>query len=97
MFTATNRGEGALVDYHDVWQKMNLVLVTLADDDPTAEAYAMSLSVLGPVIASQEVGFIVTSSHIEEVASPGVVVADRCGQVYYVSYSNRASELPGPR
>ena len=96
MFTATNRGGGAPLDYHDVWQKMNLVLVTLADDDPTAEAYAMSLSVLGPEIASQDARLIVTTSRIEGIQSPGVVVADRWGEVYYVSHSNRASELPGP-
>jgi hypothetical protein len=96
MFTATSRGEGVPVDYHDVWQKMNLVLVTLADDDPTAEAYAMSVSVLGSEMASLDARLIVTTSQVEGIPSPGVVVADRWGEVYYVSNSNRASELPGP-
>ena len=43
MFSVTNREGGGRFDYHDVWQKKNLVLVTLPDDDATADAYAMSL------------------------------------------------------
>ena len=95
MFSVASRAGGTRIDYHDVWQKENLVLVTLPEDDATAEAYAMSLVALEPEMASQDARVIVTATRIEGIPSPGVVVADRWGEVYYVQAANRAAELPG--
>ena len=96
MFIARNRADGTLVDYRDLWQRKNVVLVTLADEDPTANAYAVSLSTSQPELASQDTRLIVTTSHIDGIPAPAVVVADRWGEVYYVTSANHASELPGP-
>ena len=96
MFTATNRADGTAVDYRDVWQRKNLVLVTLADEDPTANSYEGSLSTSQREFASQDTCLIVTASQIEGIPAPAVVVADRWGEVYHVTSANRASELPGP-
>ena len=95
MFSVTSREGGTSVDYRDVWQKNNLVLVTLSKDDPAAKAYAMSLFALEPEMASEDARVIVTATRIEGIPSPGVVVADRWGEVYYVQAANRAAELPG--
>ena len=95
MFSVTSRNGGTRIDYHDVWQKKNLVLVTVPEDDATAEAYAMSLVALEPDMAYQDARVIVTATRIEGIPSPGVVVADRWGEVYYVQAANRAAELPG--
>ena len=96
MFTASNRVDGRNVDYQHVWQQKNLVLVTLAEDDPTATSYAVSLNGLNASLSSQEAILIITTTHIEGIPSPGAVVADRWGEVYYVEGASRASELPGP-
>lgn len=96
MFTATSRADGTPVDYRDVWQRKNLVLVTLPDDDPTANSYAMSLSTRQPELASGDTRLIVTASRIEGIPAPAVVIADRWGEVYYVKSANSAAELPGP-
>ena len=96
MFTAINRDDGTYVDYHDVWQKKNVVLVALPDDDPTATEYAMSLSALASEMASLDARLIVTATRIEGIPSPGVVVADRWGEVYHVKGASRAADLPGP-
>jgi hypothetical protein len=96
MFTATNLADTTRVDYQDVWQRKNLVLATLAEDDPTATAYAASLSVLTASLDSLDAALIVTTTRIAGIPTPGVVVADRWGEVYYVKSASRASELPGP-
>jgi hypothetical protein len=95
MFSVTSREGGTRVDYRDVGQKNNLVLVTLSKDDPAAKAYATSLVALETEMASEAARVIVTATSIEGIPSPGVVVADRWGEVYYVQAANRAAELPG--
>ena len=82
MFRAT-RADGTLVHYDDIWQRKNLLLICLPHDDPTGGAYATSLSVLEPTLAEYDAVLLITTTRIEGVASPGVVVADRWGEVYY--------------
>jgi hypothetical protein len=94
MFTASGV-DGTLVRYDAIWQRKNLVLVSLPDDDPTAAAYAGSLGALEPDLAAYEASLIVTTTRIARVPSPGVVVADRWGEVYFVQGADRASDLPG--
>ena len=96
MFTASRIGDGQIVRYEDIWQRKNLLLVSLSNDDPTAAAYARSINDLEPDLAAYDAALIVTSSRIERVPSSGVVVADRWGEVYYVKEADRASGLPAP-
>ena len=95
MFTARN-ADGTLVRYDDIWQRKNLLLVSLPPDDPKAAAYATSLSVLEGDLAAYDTALLVTTTRIEGVPSPGVVVADRWGEVYYVQEADRAADLPPP-
>jgi hypothetical protein len=95
MFTARN-GHGALVHYQDIWQRKNLLVVTVPEDDSAAARYAESLSALEPTLASQDVAFIVTTTPIEDLRSPAVVVADRWGEIYYVKEGGPVAELPTP-
>jgi hypothetical protein len=96
MFTATNFADGTPVDYQDIWQRKNLVLATVPEGDPTMAAYAASLSMLAAALAAQDTVLIVTTTPIAGIPSPGVVVADRWGEVYYVKSASRASDLPEP-
>ncbi len=96
MFTATSSADGTLVRYDDIWQRKNLLLVSLPDDDPTAAAYATSLGVLDPDLAVYDAALLVTTTRVEGIPSPGVLVADRWGEVYYVQEANRAAGLPSP-
>lgn len=95
MFTAA-AADGTVVRYEDIWQRKNLLLICLPDDDPTASTYAPSLSVLEPGLAAYDAALLITTTRIEGVASPAVVVADRWGEVYYVQGADRASDLPAP-
>jgi hypothetical protein len=94
MFTVTNLADSTRIDYQVLWQRTTLLLATLPDDDPTATAYAASLSVLAASLASLDVALIVTTTRIIGIPSPCVVVADRWGEVYYVSSASLAPELP---
>jgi hypothetical protein len=95
MFAASTSA-GTLVNYEDIWQRKSLLLVSLPADDPTAAAYATSMSLVEPHVPEYDAAAIVTTTQIEGVPSPGVVVADRWGEVYYVQAADRASQLPAP-
>jgi hypothetical protein len=95
MFTAS-RADGRPVRYEDVWQRRNLLLVSLPGDDPGAAAYAESIGRFEPAVAAHDAVLIVTMTRIDGVPSPGVVVADRWGEVYYVQGAEHASDLPAP-
>ena len=95
MFTAAT-ADGTVVRYEDIWQRKNLLLVSLLSDDPSSNAYATSLDVLESSLAACEAFLLITTTRIEGVPYPGVVVADRWGDVYHVQEADRAAGLPPP-
>jgi hypothetical protein len=95
MFTIT-RADGTRVRYENIWQRKNLLLVSLPADDPASSTYAASLDVLAPDLDACDAVLLVTRERIEGVPSPGVVVADRWGEVYHVKEADRAAVLPAP-
>jgi hypothetical protein len=90
-----NAVDGALVHYQSVWQRQNLVLVTVPSDDPTALSYMASIIASKPSLVSNDTALIVTTNQIAAVPSPGVLVADRWGEVYCIKGASRAADLPG--
>ena len=97
MFVARRSPEGTLVRYEDIWQRKNLLLVSLPENEPVAAAYVASLSALEMRdLAACDAVVLITATRIEGVPSPGVVVADRWGEVYYVQDADNASSLSPP-
>jgi hypothetical protein len=85
------------VSYRELWQKKNLALVCLPEDSsPEASAYVASLRESIPVLAARDAVCVVTTGAIEGVPSPGVLVADRWGEVQWVSAAARPADLPPP-
>jgi hypothetical protein len=95
MFTAS-RLDGTVVHYQDIWQRQNLLLVALPPGDATGAAYATSLRALEPRLPEYDASAVVTTTRIDGVPAPGVVVADRWGEVYHVKAAEQASQLPSP-
>jgi hypothetical protein len=95
MFTAAGT-DGMLVRYADIWQRKNLLLVCLPADDPTSNTYAASLDVLAADLDACDAVLLVTEERIDGIPFPGVVVADRWGEVYHVKDADRAAALPAP-
>jgi hypothetical protein len=92
MFTART-DDGCLFRYQDIWQRKNLVLLTLPKDDPTRTAYTTSLRTLVESVAG-DTTVVITNTLIDSVPFPGVIVGDRWGEVYNVQAAARAADLP---
>lgn len=89
----TIRGEQ--VAYSAIWQRRNLVLVTVPTSDPdgTFGGYISQLA-RGTASAADDTAWIITRDMVAGVPCPGVVVADRWGEVAHVASESQAGQLP---
>jgi hypothetical protein len=96
MFTVTNTVDGTSVEYQQLWQRKTLLLVSVPPEDATADAYVRSLSSRTEVLQELNTAFVATADVVPGVPQPGVVVADRWGEIYYVQEAANAAALTGP-
>ncbi len=84
--------DGRCLTYRDIWQNRLLVLVTLPDlDSPAARRYLEELRKEARELTAHETEVLVRSKPAQ---APAVAVADRWGEVRYVSNAERADQLP---
>ena len=86
------------VNYADLWQKKNLALLCLSDDTSAeAQSYIQELREALPALAAHDAVVVVTTNKIDGMPLPGCAVADRWGQMQWVTAAERIAELPTPR
>jgi hypothetical protein len=86
------------VNYADLWQKKNLALLCLSEDDsPEAQTYIQQLREALPALAVHDAVVVVTTNPIDGMPLPGCAVADRWGQMQWVASADRVVDLPSPR
>lgn len=78
--------DGKRMSYSDVWQHRNLVLVVTGDDDsaPVAETIT-GLQTRASQIAELETVIVITADNVPGVSRPGIVIADRWGEICHVA------------
>jgi hypothetical protein len=89
LFTAADALSGRQVEYQQLWQRKNLVLISLPADAPR-ELVDGVVRDMAPLV-SDDTGVVVTTDAIPGIPRPGVVVADRWGEVYHV---HQAPDVP---
>lgn len=88
---------GVRVDYSSIWQRRNLVLLCLPDAEGervAPEALALASRARDVAQDDPDTAVIVTTDAVPGVASPGVLVADRWGEVYFAAGGD--DRLPDP-
>jgi hypothetical protein len=86
------------VNYADLWQKKNLALVCLSEDDSAdAEGYIQQLREALPALAVHDAVVVVTTNEVEGMPLPGCAVADRWGELQWIMSSDKVADLPSPR
>ena len=83
--------DGRRVDYARLWQLVMIVLVSAGTIHATGDALLSAVHGRLPEFASDDLAVILTRDAIDGLEQPGVVVADRWGEIYYVSRDT----LPG--
>ena len=95
-FNVTTRG-GERFAYSDIWQRKNLLLVSLSHADSAGNAeYVSQLASQMSALTGDDIVCVVTSDNIAGVPTPGVVVADRWGEIHHVAHAARIDDLTSP-
>jgi hypothetical protein len=95
-FTVT-RTDGTRVRYESIWQRKNLLLVLLPRKaDSASEEYASQVADRSADITTEDAEYVVTRDPIAGAPTPGVVVADRWGEVHFIAGADDVSALPSP-
>lgn len=74
--------DGLRVRYGDVWQQRNLVLVCV--EPSTSQFYVRMLQERAAEFTAAETALVISAQPIAGFPCPGVVVADRWGEVVHV-------------
>jgi hypothetical protein len=83
------------VNYADLWQKKNLALVCLSEDrSDDARSYIQELRDALKALASHDAVVVVTTTPIEGMPLPGCAVADRWGEMQWVTAAPRVADMP---
>lgn len=85
---------GERFDYSTIWQRRNLVLVTL--EEVGGSAYAEELFAREADFRALESVCVVTRDRVAGLPAPGVLVADRWGEIVYVAAASDRGGLPTP-
>jgi hypothetical protein len=87
--------DGSRARYGELWQLRNLLLLSLPDDDGGEFVeYATRLAQRQAEFTTEQTALVVTRAGIAGVPRPGVVIADRWGEIYSVVDARTAPELP---
>ncbi len=90
--------DGSEFSYSQVWQKRNLVMVTLPATPAEPERdYLLSLDRVAEDFQRSEAAFVLTREAVPGLPAPGVVVADRWGEIVDLQSAARVADLPRPR
>jgi hypothetical protein len=87
--------EGERVRYADIWQRRNLVLVSVAGLEPRAAAH-YGARMRERLSGVPDTICVVTPDEIEGLSAAGALVADRWGEIHFASGASGAAGGPQP-
>ena len=86
---------GERVRYATLWQHKNLVLISLAASTSEAvENYLSELTAGIPRFSAHNAACVITRVQVPGVPCPGVLIADRWGEVFHVRAASDVGDLP---
>jgi hypothetical protein len=90
--------DGGRFAYSDIWQRKNLVLVSLSPEESDAnDEYLSQLTTQMSDLTGDDTACVITQTHIPGIPAPAVVVADRWGEIHHVTNTPRVEDLPTPQ
>ena len=86
---------GDVFAYSTIWQQKNLVLITLSPD-AFDRCHVSELSSLTSEFNDRECVCVITRDSVAGLPAPGVLVADRWGEIVHVAAASDIADLPTP-
>jgi hypothetical protein len=86
---------GDRISYATLWQHANLVLITVASSNSDAgENYLSEVTAAIPRLCARNTTCVITREQVPGVPHPGVVIADKWGEIVYVCAASDLGDLP---
>jgi hypothetical protein len=87
--------QGRTVGYTAIWQRRNLVLITLpASESESYRTYVSQFAAEMPAFSVHETECVITRDSVAEIGCPAVVIADRWGEIVHVTTGLDVADLP---
>ena len=87
--------DGRRIDYANIWQHRNLVLVALpASDSEASRNYVSELGDRIPQFRAQHTDCVMTRENVPGLPHPSAVVADKWGEIVYIHAASEIADLP---
>lgn len=87
--------DGKAFAYADIWQRRNLLLVTLTGDDRDHEAaYIAALAAHDEALQQHETTAVITRDRVDSLPPPAVLIADRWGEIVMTDSARDVASLP---
>ena len=87
--------DGRRVRFSEIWQRKNLLWILLPDDGSAASAnYTSPLAAQMPELTAHDTVCLITRGNVSAVPPPGVLIADRWGEIVFATHVARAQDLP---
>ena len=92
---AVTRLDGSCASYGDIWQRKNLLLVLLPAEESAERAeYVSQLEDRSQEVTAHETECVISAESVPDLPHPGVLIADRWGEIYFVGNGKRIADLP---
>jgi peroxiredoxin len=92
------RFEGEPFTYSTIWQRKNLLLVTIPGlDSESTSAYAADVIARVQEFGDEDLECVITGDRVAGISAPAVVVADRWGEIAFAVEKSDVAELPAPQ
>jgi hypothetical protein len=90
--------EGVRFSYSTIWQRRNLLLITLpALESASSANYVSELTTRLPEFGDLDAECIVTRDAVPGLPGPGVLIADRWGEIVHLVVTADVVGLPPPQ
>jgi hypothetical protein len=85
---------GDLFKYSSIWQHKNLVLVALPEDAPAAVSDGLEQAARNSAFDESQSVCVITRDRVPGLQAPAALVADRWGEIVYLTMVGSLDELP---
>ena len=85
--------DGRTVSYVDLWQRQNLILVSLPADS-TFRAYGADLERDLRSALPTDTSLLISHDVISDLPAPSILVADKWGEIHYAHAASDLAEMP---
>jgi hypothetical protein len=86
--------DGRRVAYRELWQRRHLLLILLPDDPRDDADYRQALATKMSELSAYETAVVITRMPVDGAPRPGVVVADRWGEIQWIAGGDGREQLP---